>query len=53
MAYAYLLYRKDRVMSEAAEKRLRAIREFTEFVAGFRIAMRALELRGAGHLLGT
>ncbi|MDR2089921.1 MAG: transcription-repair coupling factor [Clostridiales Family XIII bacterium] len=53
MAYAYLLYRRDKVLSEAAEKRLRAIREFTEFGAGFRIAMRDLEIRGAGNMLGT
>jgi transcription-repair coupling factor (superfamily II helicase) len=53
MAYAYLLYKRDKVLSEAAEKRLRAIREFTEFGAGFRIAMRDLEIRGAGNLLGT
>ncbi|MDR0424478.1 MAG: transcription-repair coupling factor, partial [Clostridiales Family XIII bacterium] len=53
MAYAYLLYRKDRMLTEAAEKRMRAIREFTEFGAGFRIAMRDLEIRGAGNLLGT
>ncbi|MDR3296566.1 MAG: transcription-repair coupling factor [Clostridiales Family XIII bacterium] len=53
MAYAYLFYKKDKLLSEAAEKRLRAIREFTEFGAGFRIAMRDLELRGAGNLLGT
>ncbi|MDR2295323.1 MAG: transcription-repair coupling factor [Clostridiales Family XIII bacterium] len=53
MAYAYLLYRRDKVLSEAAEKRLRAIREFTEFGAGFRIAMRDLEIRGAGNLLGA
>ncbi|MDR1573347.1 MAG: transcription-repair coupling factor [Clostridiales Family XIII bacterium] len=53
MAYAYLLYKRDKTLSEAAEKRLRAIREFTEFGAGFRIAMRDLEIRGAGNLLGT
>jgi transcription-repair coupling factor (superfamily II helicase) len=53
MAYAYLFYKKDKVLSESAEKRLRAIREFTEFGAGFRIAMRDLEIRGAGNLLGT
>jgi len=53
MAYAYLMYRKDKVLSEVAEKRLRAIREFTEFGSGFRIAMRDLEIRGAGDLLGT
>ncbi|MBQ1215082.1 MAG: transcription-repair coupling factor, partial [Firmicutes bacterium] len=53
MAYAYLMYEKQKVLSEVAEKRLRAIREFTEFGAGFHIAMRDLEIRGAGNLLGT
>ncbi len=53
LAYAYLVYRKDKVLSEIAEKRLRAIREFTEFGAGFHVAMRDLELRGAGNILGT
>lgn len=53
MAYAYLMYQKDRSLTEIAEKRLRAIREFTEFGSGFRIAMKDLELRGAGNLLGT
>jgi transcription-repair coupling factor (superfamily II helicase) len=53
MAYAYLLYRRDKMLTEAAQKRLRAIREFTEFGAGFRIAMRDLEIRGAGNLLGA
>ena len=53
MAYAYLMYKKDKVLTEVAEKRLRTIREFTEFGSGFRIAMRDLELRGAGNLLGT
>lgn len=53
MAYAYLMYRKDKVLSELAEKRLRAIKEFTEFGSGFRVAMRDLELRGAGNLLGV
>jgi transcription-repair coupling factor (superfamily II helicase) len=53
MAYAYLMYQKDKVLSELAEKRLRAIKEFTEFGAGFHIAMRDLEIRGAGNLLGT
>lgn len=53
IAYAYLLYKKDKVLSETAEKRLRAIKEFTEFGAGFKIAMRDLEIRGAGNLLGT
>ncbi|WP_130862187.1 transcription-repair coupling factor [Bacilliculturomica massiliensis] len=52
MSYAYLMYQRDKVLAEAAEKRLRSIREFTEFGAGFRIAMRDLEIRGAGNLLG-
>ncbi|WP_422448450.1 transcription-repair coupling factor [Thermoanaerobacterium sp. DL9XJH110] len=52
-AFAYMTYKKDKVLSEAAEKRLSAIREFTEFGAGFKIAMRDLEIRGAGNLLGT
>ena len=53
MAYAYLMYRKDKSLTEIAEKRLRAIKEFTEFGSGFKIAMKDLELRGAGNLLGT
>ncbi|MCR5482288.1 MAG: transcription-repair coupling factor [Clostridia bacterium] len=53
IAYTYLMYRKDKILSEVAEKRLRAIREFTEFGAGFRVAMKDLEIRGAGNLLGT
>ncbi|MCB6992146.1 transcription-repair coupling factor [bacterium 210820-DFI.6.37] len=53
MAYAYLMFQKDKSLSEVAEKRLRAIREFTEFGAGFKVAMRDLEIRGAGNLLGT
>ncbi|MDD2217320.1 MAG: transcription-repair coupling factor [Eubacteriales bacterium] len=52
-AYAYLMYKKDKVLSETAEKRLRVIKEFTEFGAGFKIAMRDLEIRGAGNILGT
>lgn len=52
-AYAYLLFRTDKVLSEIAEKRLDAIREFTELGSGFRIAMRDLEIRGAGNLLGA
>lgn len=52
LAYAYLTYRKDKVLSEVAEKRLKAIREFTEFGSGFKIAMRDLQIRGAGNLLG-
>lgn len=53
MAYAYLTYRKDKILSETAEKRLRAIKEFTEFGSGFKIAMRDLEIRGAGNVLGA
>jgi transcription-repair coupling factor (superfamily II helicase) len=52
-ASAYLTYRKDKVLTEVAEKRLAAVREFAEFNAGFRIAMRDLEIRGAGNLLGA
>jgi len=51
-AFAYFLYRKDKILTEVAEKRLSAIRDFTEFGSGFKIAMRDLELRGAGNLLG-
>ena len=51
-AYAYLTYRKGKVLSEVAEKRLSAIREFAEFGSGFKIAMRDLEIRGAGNILG-
>ncbi|MDO5490972.1 MAG: transcription-repair coupling factor [Bacillota bacterium] len=53
LAYAYLMYRQDKSLTEVAEKRLRTIREFTEFGSGFRIAMKDLELRGAGNLVGT
>lgn len=53
VAYAYFTYRKDRVLGEAAEKRLAAIREFTELGSGFKIAMRDLEIRGAGNILGA
>lgn len=52
-ASAYLTYRKDKVLTEIAEKRLEAIRDFAEFNSGFRIAMRDLEIRGAGNLLGA
>lgn len=52
-AYAYLTYRKGKTLSEVAEKRLEAIREFAEFGAGFKVAMRDLEIRGAGNLLGA
>lgn len=53
MAFAYLMYKKDKVLTEVAQKRLKAIREFTEFGAGFKIAMRDLEIRGAGNFLGS
>jgi len=53
VAYGYFIYEKNKVLSEVAEKRLRAIKEFTEFGSGFKIAMRDLEIRGAGNLLGT
>lgn len=53
VAYAYLTYNKDKVLSEVAEKRLNAIREFTELGSGFKIAMRDLEIRGAGNILGA
>jgi transcription-repair coupling factor (superfamily II helicase) len=53
LAYAYLMYRRDKVLPENAEKRLQTIREFTEFGSGFKIAMRDLEIRGAGNLLGA
>ena len=52
VAYAFLMYRRDRLLKEAAEKRLSAIREFTDLGSGFRIAMRDLEIRGAGSILG-
>ncbi|MDA8335660.1 MAG: transcription-repair coupling factor [Peptococcaceae bacterium] len=52
LAYAYLTFQRDRVLSEVAEKRLSAVREFTEFGSGYRIALRDLEIRGAGNLLG-
>ena len=52
LAYAYLTYRKNKILDDVAEKRLRAIKEFTEFGSGFRIAMRDLEIRGAGNVLG-
>ncbi|MCD7716123.1 MAG: transcription-repair coupling factor [Lachnospiraceae bacterium] len=52
-AYAFLLYRRNKMLKEVAEKRLSAIREFTELGSGIRIAMRDLEIRGAGNLLGS
>ena len=51
-AYAYLTYRKGKILQETAAKRLAAIREYVEFGSGFKIAMRDLEIRGAGNLLG-
>ncbi len=51
-AYAYMTYRKGKVLSEVASKRLSAIREYAEFGSGFKIAMRDLEIRGAGNILG-
>ena len=51
-AFAYITYKRDKLLSEVADKRLKAIREFTEFGSGFKIAMRDLEIRGAGSLLG-
>ncbi len=52
-AYAYFTYRPDKALTEVAEKRLSAIRDFAEFGSGFKIAMRDLEIRGAGNLLGA
>ena len=51
-AYAYLMYEKDKVLTEVAQKRLKAIRDFTEFGSGFKVAMMDLEIRGSGNLLG-
>ena len=51
-AYAYITYKREKLLSEIADKRLKAIKEFTEFGSGFKIAMRDLEIRGAGSLLG-
>ena len=51
-AYAFLLYKRNRMLSEVAEKRLSAIREFSDFGSGFKIAMKDLEIRGAGNVLG-
>ena len=53
LAYAYLTVNPNKVLTETADKRLAAIKEFTEFGAGFRVAMRDLEIRGAGNLLGS
>lgn len=53
IAYAYLLYTKDKVLTEVAEKRLKALKDFTELGSGFKIAMRDLEIRGAGNMMGS
>lgn len=53
MAFAYFVYQQDKVLTETAEKRLQAMKEFAELGAGFKIAMRDLEIRGAGNLLGA
>ena len=51
-AYAFLLYKKDKMLKEVAEKRLHAIREYSDLGSGFKIAMRDMEIRGVGTLLG-
>ena len=53
LAYAYLTFRRNKALTEEAEKRLLAIKEFTEFGSGFKIAMRDLEIRGTGNLIGA
>lgn len=52
-SYAFLMYKRDKMLKEVAEKRLQAIKQFTELGSGFKIAMRDLEIRGAGNLLGA
>lgn len=52
-AYAFLMYKKDKILREVAEKRLAAIREYTDLGSGIKVAMRDLEIRGAGNLLGA
>lgn len=52
-SYAFLMYKRDKMLKEIAEKRLQAIREFTDLGSGFKIAMRDLEIRGAGNILGA
>ena len=52
-SYAFLMYRRDKVLKEVAEKRLQAIKEFTDLGSGIRIAMKDLEIRGAGNILGA
>ena len=53
IAYAYFIYTKDKILTEVAEKRLKALKDFTELGSGFKIAMRDLEIRGAGHMMGS
>ncbi|NLJ57788.1 MAG: transcription-repair coupling factor [Tissierellia bacterium] len=53
VSFAYLTYEKDKMLSEVADKRLKAIKEFTDFGSGFKIAMRDLEIRGCGNILGA
>jgi transcription-repair coupling factor (superfamily II helicase) len=53
IAYAYFIYQKDKVLTEVAEKRLKALKDFTELGSGFKIAMRDLEIRGAGNMMGS
>lgn len=53
MAYCYLTYKKDKILTEVAEKRLKAIKEFTELGSGFKIALKDLEIRGAGNMMGS
>jgi transcription-repair coupling factor (superfamily II helicase) len=53
IAYAYFTYKKDKILTEVAEKRLKAIKDFTELGSGFKIAMRDLEIRGAGNMMGS
>ncbi len=53
VAYAYFMYQRDKVLTEVAEQRLQAVKEFTELGSGFKIAMRDLSIRGAGNLLGS
>ena len=52
-AYAFLMYRRNKMLKEVAEKRLAAIKEYSDLGSGFKIAMRDLEIRGAGNLLGA
>ncbi|KAJ50827.1 transcription-repair coupling factor (superfamily II helicase) [Clostridium tetanomorphum] len=53
IAYCYLTYKKDKILTEVAEKRLKAIKEFTELGSGFKIALKDLEIRGAGNMMGS